>query len=383
MFKKRRIYLDSAAGLEGNPSSPHAEGRAAREALERARRVIAELTEVRSDDILFTSGATESNALAILGSVRARQGARHVLYLPSAHASSVENVMRLKVEGVVCEALRVREGRVDIDVLRKQLRAETVLITMEAVCGETGTIWNTREVSALIQSQSRKNAAGSAPAARPILHPAPATSSPLLHVDASQAPWTEKITRSHFGGDLVTFDGAKVGVPGTGVLIASRPIPLQPLYGGGVQERGVRPGSQNVPGVVALAAALRAAAKGREAFAPRASIARGALLATLSTLSYEVNQGASGVPNILNLSLRGIDTDYLVALLDEAGFAVSTKSACETDSDTGSRAVLSLTGDAERARSTLRISWGPETRKVDLVRFGKALVPAVEFLTKS
>jgi cysteine desulfurase len=138
-----------------------------------------------------------------------------------------------------------------------------------------------------------------------------------------------------------------------------------------------------VPGVVALAAALRAAAKGREAFVPRASIARGALLATLGTLPYEVNQGASGVPNILNLSLRGVDTDYLVAVLDDAGFAVSTKSACETDSDTGSRAVLSLTGDAERARSTLRISWGPETRKVDLVRFGKALVPAVEFLTKS
>ena len=96
-----------------------------------------------------------------------------------------------------------------------------------------------------------------------------------------------------------------------------------------------------------------------------------------------VNEGRNQVPNILNLSLPGRDTDYLVALLDEAGFAVSTRSACETDSKEGSRAVLALTGDPERARSTLRISWGPSVRPGELARFTQALIQAVAFIDNS
>ncbi len=377
MFRKRRTYLDFAAGVAGNPSSPHEEGRRAKEELEDARTAIARLVEVQADDVIFTSGATESNALAILGYVRARRALAgadvpgrnnmHVLYLPSAHASIVENVKSLAVEGITAEALPIRDYRVDTDTLANMVRPETVLVSMDAVCGETGVIWNTREVR-----QALDIARGGAAAARV-----------LLHVDASQAPLTEKITRDHFGADLLTFDASKVGPPhGCGVLIAHRTIPLVPLYKGGGQERGLRPGTEVPECARSFARSLAAAERGREAFRTSAERARARLVKHITSAVPDVliQEGRAQAPQIVNISLPGRDTDYLVALLDEAGFAISTRSACETDSEEGSRAVFALTGDRKRALSTLRISWGPRTRGRDLTRFSRALVEVLAFV---
>lgn len=378
MFKKR-TYLDIAAGWSGNPSSPHAEGRKSREQLEGARSAIARLVEAKPDDVLFTSGATEANALAILGHIRAlraRAGADtpgrnhfHAFYLPSAHASIVENMSLLSDEGVSVEPLPLAGARVDIGALRGMLRKETVLVAMEAVCGETGVVWNTREVAQAL----REFSAGAVRAA------------PVLHVDASQAPLTEKMTRAHFGADSLALDGAKVGaMHGIGALIVPRSVPLEPLYRGGGQERRLRPGTETPELAEAFAEGLRRAAQGRERFRVRAERDRARLVATITKMIPDVliNEGsdkAGQAPNILNLSLPGRDTDYLVALLDETGFAVSTRSACETDSEEGSRAVYALTGDPERARSTLRVSWGPAVRWRNLARFSRSLARSVAF----
>ena len=380
-WKKKRTYLDTAAGMNGpsprrswlrprgggNPSSPHEEGRQAKRMLEDARTSIARLVEVQSDDVIFTSGATESNALAILGHVRAlsslepRPSNLHVLYLPSAHVSVVENMKLLGEHGVEVEALPIKDGRVDCKKLKELLRPQTKLVAMDAVCGETGIIWNTREVKQTIGEDV------------------------FLHVDASQASLTEKISRAHFDADLLTFDGSKVGVRGVGALIAHRTIPLVPLYRGGGQERKLRPGSEAPELAQKFAAALGAAAAGREAFRTSAERERTRLIEIIkNTVSnIRINEGRAQAPNILNLSLPGRDTDYLVALLDEVGFAVSTRSACETDSEEGSRAVLTLTGDPERARSTLRISWGPNIRPRELTHFAQALLRAVAFIDNS
>lgn len=372
MFWERRAYLDFAAGTTANPSSPHAEGRRAKRVLEDARAAIARLVEVQADDVIFTSGATESNALAILGSVRSRQKAVgsyekiHVLYLPSAHASIVENVKLLDAEGVHTEPLPVKEYRVDTEALAKMLRPHTALISMDAVCGETGVVWNTREVAELL----RKHSEGK-------------PTRVLLHVDASQAPMTEKITRAHFGADLLSFDAAKVGgARGIGALIAHRTIPLVPLYAGGGQERGLRSGSEAPELAARFAAALRAAALGRDAFRTSAKCKRDHLIKTItsSIQSVYLQEGRVQAPHILNLSLPGRDTDYLLALLDEAGFAVSSRSACETDSEDGSRAVFVLTGDKNRARATLRISWGPQTCPSAFRRFARTLAEQVFFI---
>lgn len=390
MFGKRRVYLDFAAGAAGNPSSPHEEGRRAKEMLEKARKQIAELVEVQSDDVIVTSGATESNALAIVGHVRAlrdRVGKdvpgrsyMHVLYLPTAHSSTVENVKLLAEEGITIEPLVVTDARVDTDALAKQIRKETVLVTMEAVCGETGVVWNTREVAEVLR-QHRGGSFSSLARGTAATHEEK-TSSAVLHVDASQAPWTEKITRAHFDADMLTFDGSKVGVRGIGLLIAHRTIPLSPLYRGGGQERGLRPGSEDPERLTDFAAALSAVTSGREAFVTSAREERARLVTALTTAlpTLLINEGHTQVPNVLNISLPGVDTDYLVALLDEAGFAVSTKSACETDSLEGSRSVMVLTGDQKRAQATLRISWGPTTTTRDLARFAEQLVRSVAFI---
>lgn len=369
MWWKKRIYLDYAAGVEGNPSSPHEEGRQAKAVLEEARTIIARLVEVQSDDVIFTSGATESNALAILGTIRALRAAGQkevqVLYLPSSHASIVENMKLLRDEGVVVQPLPTKDYRVDTDALEHMLQKETALISMDAVCGETGVVWNTREVA-----EVAKSARGS-------------HGQPMLHVDASQAPLTEKITRDHFGADLLTLDASKVGpVRGIGVLIAHRTLPLAPLYKGGGQERGLRPGSEVPLLAQGFAVALAEAVEGREAFRASAETVRAKLVNRIRSVVSNVfiQEGRRQAPHILNLSLLGRDTDYLVALLDEAGFAVSTRSACETDSEEGSRAVFALTSDKERARTTLRVSWNPRTRARELDRFAEALIEAIRFV---
>lgn len=371
-----RVYLDSASGLAGNPSSPHAEGRAAKDELENARITIARLVEVQPDDVLFTSGATEANALAILGHVRAlRQRAGsdtvgrnhiHVLYLPSSHASIIENVGILASEGVMVEALPVADYRVDTDALKKMIRKETALVTMDAVCGETGVVWNTREVADVLR-KSR------------------AATLPLLHVDASQAPLTEKCTRAHFDADLLTFDSSKVSIErGMGVLVAHRTIPLVSLYGGGGQERGLRPGTESPSRAQAFAEALVKASEGREAFRASVTEHRSHLAERIKKEieNVYIQEGRSQAPQILNIALPGRDTDYLVTLLDEAGFAVATRSACETDSEYGSRAVYTLTGSRELAASTLRVSWGTDVSLRELNRFVDALLEAIAFIDR-
>lgn len=337
--------------------------------LEDARIVIARLTEVQPDDIIFTSSATESNALAILGHVRAlhAKGAKdlHILYLPSAHASIVENAKLLQSEGIAVGALPVKDYRVDTDALATLLRNGTVLVSMDAVCGETGVVWNTREVAQVLRA-----------------HPTPV----LLHIDASQAPLTEKITRAHFGADMLTLDASKVGsIRGAGALIAHRTIPLVPLYAGGGQERGLRPGSEAPELAQRFARALSLAAYNRDTFRACAEKERELLIDSIkkSILNIYIQQGRVQAPHILNLSLPGRDTDYVVALLNEAGFAISSRSACETDSEEGSRAVFILTGDTERARATLRISWGPDILPRELRRFAKELALAVAFVDNS
>jgi cysteine desulfurase len=352
-----------------------------KERLEDAREKVARLVECKADDVVFTSGATEANALAILG--LAKPGA-HFLYLPSAHASIIENMRIAEARGTRIEPLQIKDGEVDIEVLKAQLRPETVLVSMEAVCGETGTIWNTREVSNAIRSAGAPPTRG-APAARPILPlagGAPASLSiALLHVDASQAVFTEKLTRSHYGADLLTLDGNKIGARGAGCLIAHRTIPLAPLYGGGGQERGLRSGTENVEAIERFAQALARAARAREAFKARAAKLRGELVHLLSGIpTLYINGGRDVAPHILNISLTGRDTDYLCALLDEAGFAVSTKSACESGDGEGSRAVLALTGHPARATATLRASFGPRTSSRDLARFARALSTAAAFI---
>lgn len=386
-MKKKRVYLDWAAaapvlpranracmralGVFGNPSSPHTEGREAQILLTDARVRIARLAGVKQDAVVFTGGATEANALAIQGQIRAllaagsKPEALHVLYLPSAHASTRGCVTALQKEGVLVEPLVVTGGVIDLAALAQQIRPETVLVALEVVCGETGTRFDTRGVRQVLDL-ARKDGG---PRIR-------------MHADASQLPLVESFELTRIASDTLALDALKVGgVRGIGVLLAPRQVSIEPLMRGGGQERGLRPGTESAGLASSFAAALEDAHDSHVSFSLKARGQRDYLIAHIQSAiaSSEINGGKNTVPHILNVSLPGRDTDFIATLLDEAGFAVSTRSACATDEE-GSVAVRAYTNDSERASSTLRISWGPTTNERALERFLNALVRAVRFV---
>lgn len=380
----KRIYLDWAAAapiskkaeraflralpLYGNPLSVHTEGQKASLLLEDARTRIARLAGVKADAIVFTSGATEANNLAIKGVIAAHLQAGkkanelHVLHLSTGHASTVKTVEALRAEGIQVEPIALSGFSIDLAAFKMQLRPETVLVCVDAVCGETGTRFNTREIGTLLEEQKAPR--------------------PLLHVDASQLPLIESIERTRLKADLVTLDAQKVGaVRGIGVLIAPRSVHLTRITEGGGQERELRPGTPSPALAQSFATALEEALHTREQFSKDATQMKTALIQTLTKEipSLVINASKESAPHILNFSLIGRDTDYAVMLLDRAGYAISTRSACETDAS-GSRPVHMMTKDDTRAASTLRVSWGPKTSKSSLRSFARALVRTVRFL---
>jgi cysteine desulfurase len=387
--RKKRIYLDEAASavpskkaqrvyaqhaaLLGNPSSLHTEGVQAKTVLTDARVRLARLAQVRPHNVVFTSGATEANTLAIQGYIDARidEGAQpidmHVLYHAGSHASVVENVLALKNRGVQVEELTLQEGLPDIQKIEAHIRPETVLIVLELVSGETGTIFDTRDVRRAIDHAVKKTDRH--------IH---------LHVDASQAPRVHSIGLSHVGADSLSLDAQKVGgVRGIGALLLSHTARISSIMHGGPQENGLRPGTENPALASAFVTSLEECEKNRAQFLEKASRLRAKFLSQLSSIErMEVHESKEHAPHIVNVSFLGRDTDYLLFLLDAQGIAVSTKSACESAQE-GSRMVLLMTGDPDRARSTLRISWGPETAITDLVTCANAIQENVRFLDKT
>jgi cysteine desulfurase len=392
--KDTRVYLDwasaapvSAAAQKafvgalstyGNPSSPHEEGRKAKEILEDARSRIAKQCGVKAPSVIFTSGATEANALALRGRVRAlgRSGTKradmHMLYLPTMHSSVLKTIEELKQTGVQVEPIpllriNANDSQINIPAFIALLRPETILVACDAVCGETGNRYDTR-------------------ALRTAIDKAGYTGKALLHVDASQLPLVEIIERTRLGADLMTLDASKVGaVRGIGALIAAQTRSIAPIIFGGGQEQGLRPGTEPTALAASFAAALEECRTHHAEFSARAVHLRTVLLAHLTESPEKIqnliiNSGKHSAPHILNISLLGRDTDYLVMLLDAAGYSVSTKSACETDTDSGSTVVLTITGDSARAMSTLRISFGPTTTEAQVSSFAKELTKAVAFL---
>lgn len=389
---KKNVYLDYAAAakptsralkaftqgmrLYGNPSAPHQDGREARALLEEARVSIAHAAGAKPEHLIFTSGATEANALALMGFVRAkvREGVMpeslHLLYVEGAHASIQGAMNMLSSEGVQVEVLPLKNGDIDLGALKGMLRKETALVSLEAISSETGARFDTRGVREVLDTY--KNEQG--------------TARIYLHVDASQVPFVESYERTRFGADLLTLDAQKVGgVRGIGALIRAPYTPCAPLIPGGGQERGLRSGTESPALAHAFATALQEAGEKRAGFVRTATTLRTWLIdAVRSTIANAyVNEGAKNSPAIVTFSFLGRDTDYLQTLLDRDGFSVSTKSACETDSEEGARGVYALTRDKERAQATLRISFGPHTKKSDVRAFYNALRARIAFIDQN
>ena len=376
--KKKRVYLDYAASTPldsrvksamapywserfGNPSSSHEEGEKARLAIANARESAAAFLHARPDEIIFTSGGTESNNLAIFGvaeSVNRSLSSCHFATSAIEHPSILEVFEELVQRGAKVTYLPVtREGIVLPKVVAEALTPETVLVSVMTVNNEIGTIQPIAEISRAVKSFRRTENDG-------------AREFPYVHTDASQAPLYLPIDIEKLGVDLLTLDAQKLyGPKGVGLLFRRRGVTLVPRFFGGGQENGMRPGTENVPLIFGFAKALGVAKETREKETKRLTGLRDYLLERL--LGEIPGAQLNGSPheriaNNVNISIPGFEGDYLVILLDRKGIAVGSKSACAGKEAGTSYVIEALQKGREYASSSLRFSLGRDTTKEEL-----------------
>lgn len=352
------IYLDYAAttpldprvaarmcewlsGGPGNAASAHAAGQRAARAVEEARAQVATRIGAAPESVIWTSGATESNNLAILGAARANVAkGRHVLTVATAHKSVLEPCRQLAREGFEVEALAVdTDGALPRERLLAALRPDTVLVALLAVNNETGVVQDLDGVGQAVHAVDA-----------------------LLHVDAAQAAGRVAIDVERWGADCVALSAHKAYGPlGVGALYVRR-LPrrrLQPLLFGGGQERGLRPGTLPVHQIVGMGEAFRLL----DAGAPeRAQALRQRLLDGLGRLGGVVWHGREdGVPHIVNLGFLGVHGEALAAALPE--LATATSSACTAASGEPSHVLKAMGVPDALAQASLRFSFGHDTEE--------------------
>lgn len=347
----------------GNPSSRHRWGRQAAAALEDARSVVAGALGAREDEIHFVRGGTESDNLAVWG----RTGvARRDGEVPRLAHSAVEHHAVLESAEAV-EALGGRRrvlpldprGGLDEEALDRALEEDAHLISVMWVNNETGLILPVEEVA------TRTSERGV-----------------VLHSDAVQAVGKVPMRLDETPVDLLTLTGHKIyGPKGTGLLFVRKGTRLEPLYQGGGQERGLRPGTEDVAGAMGLATALGLAVAERPAEAPRLSDLRTRLEAGLRERIPDLRvhgEGAKLAPHILNVGIPGLEQDALLAGLDMEGLAVSGGSACASGASRASHVLRALVGDAADAAASLRYSLGRGTTADEIDRAVEITARVVE-----
>lgn len=367
--RQAELAYESSTYAGANPNSLHSAGREAARALDGARRDIARLLggRFRPGDIVFTSGGTENNNLALMGlaeGARERsRGRTKVLISAIEHDSGLDVVPRLRERGFETVLLRpTREGFVSADELKAHLASDVALVSVMAANNETGAVQPIDELARLA------HAAGA-----------------LFYTDAAQG--FGKIPLALANCDAVGIVGHKIGAPvGCGALAVRGRVPLRPQSFGGGQERGIRPGTQDVRGALAMAAAAKAScadlAATREVVAARAKRLYDKICAPgtgiVPTISTTVDQ--SRLPGMVSVMVPGADSESLVLRLDNAGFEVSAASACASGSLDASHVLTAMGIARNEALGSLRISFDERVSQTDLDAFADALLTVVSQL---
>jgi cysteine desulfurase len=348
------VYLDAAATTPlspaareamlpwlteqfGNASSAHRAGRRARQAIEDARELVARLLDASPEEVIFTSGATEANNLAIRAALAAAGPPAHILASPIEHACIIEPLAQLARAGHRVEWLPVgADGVVQLTDLPARLRPDTRLLCLMLVNHETGAI-------------------------QPVAEAARLAAGVRLHCDAAQAVGKLPVSFRRLGVATLSASAHKFhGPPGVGLLLARADMPLEPLLHGGHQERGRRPGTEPVALIVGLAAALAAAERHREAHTAHVLALRQRFLDVLSARARPlvVNGPATGgLAHVLNVSFPGCVAGVLLMKLDLAGIACSTGSACSSGSLLPSPVLRAMGVGEDRLTSAMRFSF--------------------------
>jgi cysteine desulfurase len=328
----------------GNPSSTHRWGREARAALDEARERVARCLGARVDEVCFTSGGTEGDNFAILGAWRAREGGRTaIVTTPIEHKAVLGAVHQAAKEGAEERFLEVdRNGVVDPASFEALVNASAALVSVMWVNNETGVIQSVPELAAIARERGA-----------------------VMHTDAVQAFGKVPIDASTQSFDILSISGHKLGAPkGIGAIFIRRGTTIQPLLHGGSQDRGRRPGTENVASAVGLARAAELAIAEKEKECSRLRGLRDKLEAgILASVPDAIvhSRGAERAPHISNISIPGTDNESLLMAMDLRGIAASGGSACQSGS-VGSSHVLEAMGiSSDEARGALRMSLGALT----------------------
>lgn len=369
--QKQTIYLDYAAAaplwpnvvakmtevmaLRGNPGSLHIDGYKMRQTWNQATDRIARLMGCQVDELIITSGATESSNLAILGSIPNNEIAgSEIITSTIEHPASYEPIKLLETLGAHVTWLPVDNyGQINVEQLAKSLSSKTRLVSLIAAHNETGVIQPIHRIIETIRTAEKS-----------------LQTKILIHLDASQWAAWQRINPHHLDVDLLTISGAKIGGP-AGLLYVKRSTQLQPILYGGGQQHGLRPGTENILEAVGLAEALDTTWQQLPSATTRIRNLRNQIADSI-TQSFPAairRDQNDSLPNILHVTIPELDAESAIYALSEIGIAVATGSACSTNQPEQKQRILAALGiPATDRASTLRISLGWTTNVEDITR---------------
>ncbi len=353
-----------------NPSSLYREGTKASKKLQEARASIARILEAQPDEIIFTSGGTESNNLAIRSAIASADASSkpHVIATAIEHPSVRDLLLRLEQDGI-CDVtfLPIDEsGVLDASEVKKALRPETVLVSVMYANNEIGTIQPVQEAAKAVRQFKKQE--GRQPHALP-----------YVHTDACQAAPYCSLRVPALGIDLLTLDGSKIyGPRSSGILYARRGLKLAPQIRGGDQEGGRRAGTENVASSAGFALALQLAARERESESARIGLLRDRLLKEMTDAVPELRiNGEMGrrLPNNISVCMPGMDAEFAVLKLDVRGVCASSVTSCRSKKeDSSSYVIAAISGSEECSSSSLRFTLGRFTTKKEIEKASKAII---------
>ena len=347
----------------GNPSSLYRIGQRAREVLEQAREDVASVINAEAREVYFTSGGSEADNQAIRSAALAgkKKGKNHIISTAFEHHAVLHTLEQLKSEGFEVTLLPVHENGVVLpEEVEAAIRPETALVTVMYANNEIGTIQPIREIGTFCK-----------------------THGVLFHTDAVQAVGPLAIDVKAENIDYLSASAHKFhGPKGTGFLYARKGVPLLPLINGGAQEKGKRAGTENLPGIVGMAAALKETVAERDAEAARLAVLRDRLIAGLNEIPHSALNGDAEkrLPGNVSFCFEGIEGESLLLLLDEKGISASSGSACTSGSLDPSHVLLAIGRVHDVAHGSLRLTLGKENTPEDVEYIISAVKDVVSYL---
>jgi cysteine desulfurase len=322
----------------GNPSSLHQKGVVAENYIKEAKKNIAKELKCQEKELVFTSGGTESNNLAIIGSALAkrRQG-KHIITTNIEHASVLETMAFLKKEGFEVSFVGVdHQGKVDLEELKSLLRPDTILVSVMYVNNEIGAIEPVEEIGKIVKANN------------------PDT---LFHIDAVQAFGKLRFAPKNLGADLMSFSGHKIhGPKGSGALYVKDKVLIRPIIYGGGQQKGLRSGTENVPAIAGMGLATKLIYDGLE---EKMDFVKGLKNEFIKRVTgfENVTENHGEAPHIASVSFTGVRSEVMLHALEDKGVYVSAGSACSSNKPHVSSVLKSIELPAEKLESTLRFSF--------------------------